>query len=285
MLRGVLAFTATIACLAATQISRREAAKQQQQQQEQQQGPHTPSAQQSRGKEENQEEKTKNVLANTVKPVDRHVIVCGLGDPQHWPKRIEDMESSLLGRLSTMIADFSVGTSSKTKVTGCSLPNTMPGKTDVLLFPEAKVYRIDDMNLLSFAALVTDPAPRTPQGKESQTRWPKSMFNDIDVPFKHLVLVCAHASRDKRCGRSGPAVISRAQEILAASNCTDICVTSSTHIGGHEFAGTLLVYPRGDCYGHISDKGTVLQEVLSAVQVGCRVEKCFRGNALALSDW
>jgi len=223
-----------------------------------------------------------NVLSNSIKRVEKHIVVCGLSSPNDWPKRIEDSDSEIVGRLSKMIEDFNTDPHKRPiKITGCDLSNSISGFTDVIVFPQNRVYRINEANLLSFATLVTDPLPLTPQG--GRTRWPRSMFQDVDLPFKTLVLICSHMKRDKRCGTAGPKLVEAAKQILADSGVTkeDICVAASSHIGGHEFAGTLIVYPQGECYGHVHVD--VLKRLINSIQsndLSCRPDECLRGSTL-----
>ena len=69
-------------------------------------------------------------------------------------------------------------------------------------------------------------------------------------------MVCTHGQRDKRCGRIGPLVIKKLRELLAAKNVpeTDVAVRATSHIGGHKYAGTLIVYPEGNWYGQMSER-------------------------------
>ena len=210
----------------------------------------------------------KSGLGN-VKPVGKHLIVCGLGKPESWPANIEKDEDSFVGRLVKMIKDFQVPTTPTIKVTGCDLPNTMDGFHDVIVYPEKKIYRVREENMLSFCALVTDPASLTPRG----TKWPKSIFHDYVPTFEKLVLVCCHASRDKRCGATGPAVLLSTRMHFSNEKYSNIVVAASSHIGGHEYAPTLVTYPEGDYFGRVTDSS--IEKILS----GC-TDECYRGNGL-----
>lgn len=123
------------------------------------------------------------------------------------------------------------------------------------------------------------------------------------VPWSKLILVCTHANRDKRCGRAGPQVVAALQkeisELVAIGTSGDsdalrsyqIC--GSSHVGGHKFAGTLIVYPEADWFGRVtkSTAKALLQHirnrgggpaVASEADVAVRA-KCFRGNGFCES--
>jgi len=219
-------------------------------------------------------------LKGTVKAIDMHVIVCGMGAASTWPKRLEDDKQSVLSRLSQLLEDFNGG-GKRIKVTGCDLPNTLQGFTDIIVYPDARVYRVDDESMVSLAVLLSDSSSAKSKVL-SPTPWPKSVFKDEPVSFEHLVLVCAHANRDKRCGRAGPAIIEAITAEVSKSG-KSIKVAASSHIGGHEFAGTCAIYPQGDWYGHLTVKGSALSEVISSLlHGGGIVERCHRGCSF---DW
>lgn len=113
--------------------------------------------------------------------------------------------------------------------------------------------------------------------------------NDIvymPVPWEVLMLVCNHAARDKRCGRAGPQVLEAleaAKEELGVSS-RQVTALASSHIGGHKYAGTLITYPSGNWYGHISKSNT--KALLESVLANSTPDyKCFRGCGFALLDF
>lgn len=77
-----------------------------------------------------------------------------------------------------------------------------------------------------------------------------------NAAWKRLVLVCTHEERDKRCGRIGPQVVKKLRTVLAEKKVpeSDVTVSCSSHIGGHKYAGTLIVYPEGHWYGQMSER-------------------------------
>ncbi|TQD98050.1 hypothetical protein C1H46_016315 [Malus baccata] len=60
------------------------------------------------------------------------------------------------------------------------------------------------------------------------------------------VFVCAHGSRDKRCGVCGPILIDKFKEEAELRGLTNqVFVTACSHIGDHKCAGNLIVYSPG----------------------------------------
>jgi hypothetical protein len=106
------------------------------------------------------------------------------------------------------------------------------------------------------------------------------------------VLVCAHGSRDVRCANCGPSLLSWTRDWIDSkheisihnsrsnNNVHDTPSTPSkrspspspsvsenvkhyvwpvSHIGGHEFAGNIIVYPSGDWYGYVKEQNHLHQ--------------------------
>lgn len=60
------------------------------------------------------------------------------------------------------------------------------------------------------------------------------------------VFVCAHGSRDVRCGVCGPVLIEKLNEEIELRGLKDqVSVTACSHIGGHKYAGNVIIYSPG----------------------------------------
>jgi (2Fe-2S) ferredoxin len=81
--------------------------------------------------------------------------------------------------------------------------------------------------------------------------------------------VCAHARRDKRCGVCGPPLIA-ALRSAAAQRSTPLAVRACSHVGGHAYAGNVLVFdradgvPRGTWLGYVApeDVPTIVDDLV-----------------------
>lgn len=57
------------------------------------------------------------------------------------------------------------------------------------------------------------------------------------------VFVCAHASRDARCGSCGPPLVLAFQAVVQAKGLEKtVHVRACSHVGGHAFAGNVIIY-------------------------------------------
>lgn len=61
-----------------------------------------------------------------------------------------------------------------------------------------------------------------------------------------FVFVCSHGSRDKRCGVCGPVLIEKFKEEIGSRGLSDqVVVNACSHVGGHKYAGNLIIYSPG----------------------------------------
>lgn len=84
-------------------------------------------------------------------------------------------------------------------------------------------------------------------------------------------LVCTHARRDRCCATLGRPIA----DTLAAVD--PVGTWESSHLGGHRFAGTMLVLPHGLLYGNL-DVATAMQ-VVEATRAGRLVNEHLRGRS------
>ncbi|TFK36259.1 Sucrase/ferredoxin-like-domain-containing protein [Crucibulum laeve] len=82
--------------------------------------------------------------------------------------------------------------------------------------------------------------------------------------------VCTHGARDCRCGETGGAVFRALQEEVARRTKEDpnglvskIRVGEVGHVGGHQWAANLLIYPHGEWLGKLKPED--VPQVLSAI--------------------
>ena len=63
----------------------------------------------------------------------------------------------------------------------------------------------------------------------------------VEPITKPTVLICGHGGRDQRCGVLGPLLRSRFQSVFKEKDL-DADVELISHIGGHKYAGNVIVY-------------------------------------------
>ncbi|QNN49059.1 hypothetical protein H9L10_12550 [Phycicoccus endophyticus] len=86
---------------------------------------------------------------------------------------------------------------------------------------------------------------RTPEDVLAAARALGSELSASDTDADPMVLVCTQGTRDACCAVRGRPIVAT----LARERPDE--VWECTHLGGHRFAGTLLVLPEGACYGYL----------------------------------
>ena len=66
------------------------------------------------------------------------------------------------------------------------------------------------------------------------------------------VLVCTHGMRDKCCARLGKPLFKGAMRMVEEGALPNTRVWRASHIGGHRFAPTVIIFPDGRYYGRLS---------------------------------
>lgn len=81
---------------------------------------------------------------------------------------------------------------------------------------------------------------------------PKAPFELRETSWKNFILTCAHVNRDMRCGYCGSKLHDLIIEEIEKRGLKDsIYAGRVTHVGGHVYAGNVLVYPSGIWYGYM----------------------------------
>ncbi len=200
-------------------------------------------------------------LSGTVKPYGRHVLVCT--GARSWPARIEEAEG-LLGRMARDVRALRETSATPPKLTASDESSMGPG-ADLLVFPESVRYHgVDEA---TWPGVLADHVI----GGEVSTAAPSTPLTGVHV------FVCVHAARDERCGRCGPPVIAALREACAAEGMADATVRATSHVGGHKYAGNVLIYPSGAWYGYVrpADARRIVRD---HIREGRIVEELCRGR-------
>ena len=114
-------------------------------------------------------------------------------------------------------------------------------------------------------------APTRDQIRQFQTQWMSDDPDNLDfinveaIPENAVHLyICCHGARDQRCGVIGEALISTIRKYIASSpsdlasalHALDVQCFGTSHLGGHQFAGNMIIYrpgwKEGLWYGRVS---------------------------------
>ncbi|KAF2292270.1 hypothetical protein GH714_018340 [Hevea brasiliensis] len=224
-------------------------------------------------------EMNKSNLAGTVDQYDRHVFVCFRG-PDSWLPRVEDSETDLLPKLfSSAVKARKNDITIKTKVTICEeREGTEFERGDVLIFPDMIKYKcLKDSDVDGFVDDVLVNGRPWASGVQKLTG--------------SYVFVCAHGSRDKRCGVCGPVLIDKLKEGIESRGLREqVFVSACSHVGGHKYAGNLIVYNpdsegkiMGHWYGYVTPDD--VPEILDQhIGQGVVIERIWRDGSLGVNE-
>jgi (2Fe-2S) ferredoxin len=116
------------------------------------------------------------------------------------------------------------------------------------------------------------------------TETTKELEHDI-VKNDAFVFICCHKKRDKKCGVAGPLLVQEFKKELELAGLSDkVPVFPISHIGGHKFAGTMIIYRKdarnvfvGDWYGRVKTchVSTMVKE---CIQDGKVIQELWRGQ-------
>ncbi|HJU87362.1 MAG TPA: sucrase/ferredoxin-like family protein [Gemmatimonadota bacterium] len=198
-----------------------------------------------------------------MKPYHRHAFAC-TGD-RSWPARLEDAPG-LLGTMARDVRDLREAQGQIPKLTATDAPSTGRG-IDLLVFPEAVRYRVGDVAEWR-EVLAGHLCGGRPATIESES-----------LPGRH-VFVCVHMARDERCGNCGPPLLAAIEAAIAKRGLEDVTVRATSHVGGHKYAGNVIVYPEGAWYGYVrpDDAERLVGDHLAGGRI---LEDLYRGGMLS----
>ena len=180
---------------------------------------------------------TGDPLPGTVKLYGRHVILCT--GQASWPSHIDE-DGGFAQVLAQAVEAAKDRLALTVKITACDAASNGPGM-DLLVFPDCVRYL--GLSAADIPILVADhltgnaPSPRLRHRPLSG----------------RYVFVCTHGQRDYRCGECGPLLFTTLYSHLAAAGLAEaVHVYRSSHVGGHAYAGNVLIYPEGDWYGYVT---------------------------------
>lgn len=200
-------------------------------------------------------------LADSVKPYHRHLLACT--GAREWPPHLED-DGGFLGRMARDLRERREGPPPIPKLSATDEPTRAEG-TDLLVFPDrARYLAVDETSWPAVLAELSGGRPSGTPREPLPGRW---------------VFVCVHAARDERCGRCGPPVLEAFRRACAEEGLDDVTVRATSHVGGHKYAGNVIVYPAGVWYGLVTpdDVRRLVREYLREGRV---VAELHRGSMI-----
>ncbi|MCB0077343.1 MAG: sucrase ferredoxin [Anaerolineales bacterium] len=175
-------------------------------------------------------------LIGSVKPYALHLALCTGGPRELWAARVEEMAGIFTALHGALQAHGLEGT---VKLTACDDLSLSEEGVDLLLMPHMlRLPAITEARIESLMkALTTDFARGFP-------------FDVAPMGGGDHLFLCVHQARDARCGQWGEAV-AQAFEREIASQAAIATLHRSSHLGGHKYAATGILYPQGLWFGNL----------------------------------
>ncbi|BDA40694.1 probable altered inheritance of mitochondria protein 32 [Coccomyxa sp. Obi] len=213
-----------------------------------------------------------------------------------WPKVVE--------RLPPFLATFTAVAQHKKHIEGVvkvsayehadlSFESALPpDKVDVIMYPAGvwlkglPIKNIDHV----VSSLVAEPTEDDPEFS------PPMLNKKIARLARHApplgIFVCCHGNRDTRCGVIGERLVQKLQVLIKEREWQEnVRVFRCSHVGGHKYAGNVLVYSaispcNGDWFGGINPgNAEAFLDALADVEFGSSggvsddtLRQCWRGR-------
>ena len=197
-----------------------------------------------------------SLLPGTVKFYNQHLILCT--GTSLWPARVEE-SPGLFSELQAALHKAELP--GKVRLTACAGQTGTDG-LHAFLYPQGLF--LEELTIADIPEVL-----RLLRGEMNVNLRSRPILSK-------QIFICNHKARDVRCGACGPPLIVAAQKYIEKHGYADrIEVFSSSHLGGHRFAGVIVAYPSGNWYGRITPEN--LPRLLDEELKGNRYSANWRG--------
>lgn len=217
-------------------------------------------------------------MAGSVKSHFKHILICAGSDPARWAEEVTDVKESFAQLMQRALDSAKLPFAVRLSLTDApsldehDRPLTAEEaeemeSVDLILLPDA--IRVRSVHKEQFAEFATKLAEwgrkqmdQAKAGGDAASSSSSSGSGSDSFPMSHTphsgvtFLICSHKLRDKRCGIAGPILAREIDRVVSHSYSSEAPPTPMhtiqvSHIGGHKFAGNVIVYPTGVWYGRV----------------------------------
>jgi hypothetical protein len=220
-------------------------------------------------------------LPGTCTVHDKHVFLIAEEPPTAWPPKWEET-SGLPKTLSAALKARKGSLEVRVKLTAASqLAQAGDRPGDVLILPDG--IRVRNCTAEHADALVDLVAMASTTGSPiSAAQFASAGLETGPADGKTAVFICAHNQRDRRCGVIGPALGEVFSHELVQAGRQEVPVRMCSHVGGHKYAGNVIVFAAGEghWYGYV-DPAAASEIVVGHIVGGKPLirSKLWRGQA------
>eukprot|EP01133_Synstelium_polycarpum_P009157 gene9157-10745_t len=206
--------------------------------------------------------------ANSIHEYGRHYFICSGMDSAAWPSKFFTASQQLTD-LSVPIKAHDRDQLVPSIFNGIDMPSANPETFDLLVFPE-------NIKLVGMTGNTLESVLSYFASNKSITDDFPSNVNMESISDKYI-FVCAHAQKDARCGYCGPILVDQLREEIESRGLSkEVKVFGTSHVGGHKFAGNVLVFPQGHWYGYATPSD--VPEILDSALSGEVIQRLHRGS-------
>ncbi|EGG23561.1 sucraseferredoxin-like family protein [Cavenderia fasciculata] len=212
----------------------------------------------------------KSPVAHSIHEYGRHYFICAGFPAVDFPAKFFTA-SEALEQIGAAIKSHDRDQLVPSIFNGCDASSSSSSDTgiDLLVFPEN--IRLVGMNqdrlerVLDFFS----------KNKAINDQFPQDV--KIESFNEKFIFVCAHKLKDERCGYCGPILVDQLKEEIKERGLSkEIQVYGTSHVGGHKFAGNVLVFPPGHWYGYVTPSD--VSEIIDSAVASTRVSRLLRGT-------
>ncbi|GAM27265.1 hypothetical protein SAMD00019534_104400, partial [Acytostelium subglobosum LB1] len=197
-------------------------------------------------------------INNTIEEYGRHYFICCSDTPSHlWPSKL-NMLSPGMSSLYDVIKRHERQQLRPSLFTGIDTSHSNMDNFDILVFPE--MIKLRNINAASMEHVLTYFANNNTLDTQS---FPSNI--DYEPINGRYIYVCTHGQRDARCGFCGPILVDAIKKEIKSRGVNDVKVFGISHVGGHKYAGNVLLFPHGHWYGYVTpdDVPAIVDSALS----------------------
>ncbi|GAO51769.1 hypothetical protein SAICODRAFT_26288 [Saitoella complicata NRRL Y-17804] len=220
---------------------------------------------------------TTTPLSTTGPSLWRHIILAtGPKTQDTWPHNPNKDPDSIAGVLEKMQKERPDAREKPIMIGLATLPkSTVEGMERLWVFPEGVCVDVSSADVESGRIDVWRHLLKPSEELEE-------MFGPEEGEEGGVILICGHTARDPRCALAGPILLSQFLSPTSPSSQLppNWKVALTTHVGGHAYAGNVIVYSRhpkrGVWYGRVTPCD--VEEIVGrTVRGGEVVERLLRG--------
>ncbi|KAK5574414.1 hypothetical protein RB653_009689 [Dictyostelium firmibasis] len=206
---------------------------------------------------------------NSISTYHRHYFLCTGIPSEEWPAKLYSA-TPLLESFQQVMKKYENNPRKNQVVNGSDIPPANKDTLDVIIFPE----------MVKLVGLTPDTMEKALQYFQDNDTIDLSNFpSEIQVEQLNgkYIFICTHKQKDQRCGYCGPILVDQLRDQINQRGLEkEIQVFGTSHVGGHKYAGNVLVFPPGNWYGYVTpdDVSSIIDSTIS----GEVIQKLHRGT-------